>query len=39
MTSQAGKQTIKVHILPNIFQNSDNEVWSAIRIQHEKKFS
>ena len=25
MTSQAGKQTIKVHILPNIFQNKDNQ--------------
>ena len=42
MTSQLGKQTIAIHILPNISKNerqSDNEIWSVNRIEHEKYFS
>ena len=35
--SQPGKQTIAMHILPNISRNKDNEIWFVI--EHEKKFS
>ena len=35
MMSQPGKQTIAIHILPNISRSkgkSDNEIWSVNRI-------
>ena len=38
MTSQPGKQTISIHILPNISRSKGNEIWSVKRIQHEKSY-
>ena len=42
MTLQPGQQTIKIHILPNIFQSKGNQTmkfWSFNRILEEKFFS
>ena len=40
MASKPSKQTIKIHILPNISQSKDNnEIWSVNRISQGKYFS
>ena len=40
MTSKPSKQTITIHILPNISQSKDNnEIWSVNRISQGKYFS
>ena len=42
MTLQPGQQTIKIHILPNIFQSKGNQTmkfWSFNRILEETFFS
>ena len=41
MMSQPGKQTIAIHILPNISRSkmqSANGIWSVNRIYHEEHF-
>ena len=32
MTSQPGLQTVAILMLPNITQNTENEIWSINRI-------
>ena len=40
MASKPSKQTITIHILPNISQSKDNnEIWSVNRISQGKYFS
>ena len=40
MTSQPCKETIVIHVLPNILRNKDNEAIKSgpLRIKHKKHF-